>query len=646
MLSNDPVSPCNICGELNTENKDSFTFEPAAIAQSADGGCATCQLLTKSLAHARPDFIIEVDKVEAKRREGGPLALTYLVKNSPSEETVEVYAHRDMPTPYPWIGFGTEVSADSSSEECFNLVQGWISDCLANHSQCPLSQLPELPTRVVHVGSANQPPRLHITQQHERAEYLALSHCWGPPAKAAVTIKTTVDTLQQFQVEIPWAMLSNTFRDAILITRRLGYQYLWIDSLCIIQGDAHDWVIEASRMAGVYANAFLVIAASGASDGDGGCFRGGRNASSEGVLRLECPGREGGGTSFAYVRRSRKGFYFTLAEMRGGEYTHGWRSAFGQPLETRAWTFQEEELATRMLFYTDDELQWRCSTANACECRGSREALVTSPLRLTLANAKRQTPRVKVETWYSLVSEYTRRDMTYLSDRLPGLSGIAACWERAEGDTYHAGLWSRELPRHLLWFAHSVGFMAPDRGSRRHQAYYAPSWSWASISGAVVHIRDAGDIQVRVVDVQTEPATANRFGPVKRGNLVLSGRLIPIKLEFVPPTSKEYPALIKVIDPRIDRETQDIGAITPDVQTIHGDLEIDFHQLHYLLPVACQREIQGATLTKAMPIASLVLRRSESSPRWFERVGLSVTVYQSGWEGLTRGVVESEINII
>jgi hypothetical protein len=86
--------PCNICGKLDAKDENSFTFKPTALAQSADRGCATCQLLRNSLAHARPDFAREVDKVELKSRKGGPLALTYIVKNSPSQETVEVYAHR------------------------------------------------------------------------------------------------------------------------------------------------------------------------------------------------------------------------------------------------------------------------------------------------------------------------------------------------------------------------------------------------------------------------------------------------------------------------------------------------------------------------------------------------------------------------
>jgi hypothetical protein len=94
MSSNAFKSPCNICGELDAKDKDSFTFEPRAVVQAANRGCAVCQLLRNSLVHARPNFVSEVDKVVVEKKQSGPLSLTYLVKNSPSQETVEVYAHR------------------------------------------------------------------------------------------------------------------------------------------------------------------------------------------------------------------------------------------------------------------------------------------------------------------------------------------------------------------------------------------------------------------------------------------------------------------------------------------------------------------------------------------------------------------------
>ncbi|KAF2963604.1 hypothetical protein GQX73_g9968 [Xylaria multiplex] len=593
---------CAIRGYLDNKGKDSFTFKATDITHSAESGCATCRILRDSLAHARPKFIHEVGEVKVEKGKDGPLVLTYLIKGSPAQESIEIYSHAGAPTAYSWVGIGEEISIDGSSDDCFKLIKSWIQDCATNHPQCSVDQSPELPTRVIDVGSVSQPPRLRISQL-ERAKYIALSHCWGPPEKAAVTIKTTASTLQQFQAEIPWSSLTKTFRDAISITRRLGIQYLWIDSLCIIQGDTQDWAIESSKMTTVYSNAFIVVCASGASDGDQGCFIRNRSASAEGVLRMECQGLKDT-TSFVYARRSRRGIHFTLAEMRGGEYSHGWKSAMGQPLETRAWTFQEEELATRILFYTEDEVQWRCCKVNACECRGARELKGKGHLRLRqsqrsgqnaaipagsmtgglLSDGAKQFPYQDVVDWYFIVAEYTRRDMTYMSDRLPGLSGIAGHWERAENDTYHAGLWQKNLPHHLLWWAHAVGLGAPARGSLRHPAYYAPTWSWASITGGIQHLREPGEIHVRVVDVQTEPATINRFGSVKRGNLVLSAILIPVSLTREQPTPFSAGKMIKAVDARPDREHSDLGSILPDVQTTAGDSEIDVHELHYLLP--------------------------------------------------------------
>ncbi|OIW28485.1 HET-domain-containing protein [Coniochaeta ligniaria NRRL 30616] len=666
---------CDVCGNLNDVKKDSFTFTPIAVTKSALAGCDVCEILKTSLTHARPNFLNTVlDKVTVKKAQGRPLELTWNVKGLPSTEIVEIYSHADNPTAYPWAGPSKEVSLDSSSDACFDLIQSWITDCLTTHTTCPVDRTPLLPTRVVDVGSSTQPPHLHISVPDQRAEYLALSHCWGPPAKAATTIKTTASTLQAFRTEIPWAELSNTFRDAVLITRRLGFRYLWIDSLCIIQGDAADWALEASRMTTVYTKAFLVIAASGAADGDGGCFlRDGRSASEEGVLKVPCPAagnpNGGSGSSSLYVRRSQRGIYFTLAEMRGGEYPHGWKSAHGTPLDARAWTYQEEELAARILLYTEDELQWRCAEANACECKGVRRSAAADggSQRFRLgqfagggggvvsgggAEARSEQQRLEsVVAWCFIVAEYTRRDITYMSDRLPGLSGIAGCWEGAEDDRYHAGLWERDLPRHLLWWSHVGGLAAPARGSLRHAEYYAPSWSWASVTGAIQHQRDVGEVRVRVVDVQTEPATVNRFGSVKRGNLILAGLLVPIKLEPQPrnPLYTNKNTIIKVMDTRgdVEKEKADLGMITPDVMTEEGELEIDVLEDHWLLPVACKENFTHKNVATRVVFTCLVVRQSKVSPHAFERVALLTSAMPfPSWDRFTRGVSEREINLV
>jgi hypothetical protein len=64
--------------------------------------------------------------------------------------------------------------------------------------------------------------------------------------------------------------LPRTFQDAVLVTRRLGVKYLWIDSLCIIQDDVEDWQTESGKMADIYSDAYLVIGANRSADCNGG----------------------------------------------------------------------------------------------------------------------------------------------------------------------------------------------------------------------------------------------------------------------------------------------------------------------------------------------------------------------------------------
>lgn len=67
-------------------------------------------------------------------------------------------------------------------------------------------------------------------------------------------------------------ILSETFQDAITLTRQLRVQYIWIDSLCIVQDDRYDWETESATMAAVFQNAYLTIAASLAADSSGDYF--------------------------------------------------------------------------------------------------------------------------------------------------------------------------------------------------------------------------------------------------------------------------------------------------------------------------------------------------------------------------------------
>ena len=66
--------------------------------------------------------------------------------------------------------------------------------------------------------------------------------------------------------------LPKTFRDAVIITRKLDVRYLCIDSLCIVQDDMQDWQTESAVMANVFQNSLVTIAASASPDNHTGCL--------------------------------------------------------------------------------------------------------------------------------------------------------------------------------------------------------------------------------------------------------------------------------------------------------------------------------------------------------------------------------------
>jgi len=161
----------------------------------------------------------------------------------------------------------------TASGDTFLLALEWMRSCRENHPGCrnaPRGVL-ELPTRLVNVGPSDgsQNPKLVVPPRGDRAvEYLTLSHCWG----GADIYKLTSDTFSTLLSGLSLETLSKTFKDAIIITRCLGFRYIWIDSLCIFQDSPSDWDHEAACMGSVYRNSICTIAALESVDGNGGCF--------------------------------------------------------------------------------------------------------------------------------------------------------------------------------------------------------------------------------------------------------------------------------------------------------------------------------------------------------------------------------------
>jgi hypothetical protein len=99
-----------------------------------------------------------------------------------------------------------------------------------------------------------------------------------------------------------------------------------------------------------------------------------------------------------------------------------------------------------------------------------------------------------LDLWYKIVVDYSGRSLTFESDKLPAISGIAAKMKKLLGTSYVAGVWADDLYG-LMWHRKQV---CTNNGSgdaeimRVPRHYRAPSWSWASGDESVEFMRGSG----------------------------------------------------------------------------------------------------------------------------------------------------------
>ncbi|KAF7553083.1 hypothetical protein G7046_g7209 [Stylonectria norvegica] len=170
-------------------------------------------------------------------------------------------------------------------------AKAWLTECLAHHTSCSkkprfntiwctdnshtvqdLEAESSMPKRllafdIVPPQDAQKPDRVKLVTVDKELQYFALSHRWGPNE----TFKARERNFKMLAEEgVLVAELPKTYREAVEATRSLGYGYLWIDSLCIVQDNKDDWHEEARRMACVYGNSVCTITALDARDSNAG----------------------------------------------------------------------------------------------------------------------------------------------------------------------------------------------------------------------------------------------------------------------------------------------------------------------------------------------------------------------------------------
>lgn len=408
------------------------------------------------------------------------------------------------------------VSKSDGSVTPIDAARHWLEQCLTSHERCHVPMTVFFPSRILDVGTYSDTIRLQSNFAGFSSPYVTLSHCWGGGEEIP---KTTKQTLERMTSGIEIRSLPATFAAAVQLTKALGFMYLWIDSLCIIQDCNDDWVAECSQMGKIYSHSSLTISA----------VSGGQYS-----LNIK-PGVPYYKPVFSESR--------TLCESCSNGHT-GFDSLtedtattmlLDSPLLQRGWALQERLLSCRVLYFTASSMTWECSSSFTTFDTVGR---IGKALRLpfaqetTLSNHNAhlsvlpaRLPQEYMIMWKDIVREYSKRKLTFAQDKLPALAGIASKVAERTGHTYVAGLWLQDLlPIGLLWsrdFA-TIPLSRPQ--------YRAPSWSWASIDSPVAWSKSLlesnayAEVKIISHDISL-PSKISPFGAVSDGYIAIKGPL-------------------------------------------------------------------------------------------------------------------------
>lgn len=361
---------------------------------------------------------------------------------------------------------------NTGNPEVLSLAKTWLESCLATHNVCQRSVKSGdhfVPTRLVKVTrTSDEAVSAHLVIQDEiesDTPYLALSYCWGTQMPCTLT----TENVSQFRESLPHA-LPKTLSDALSTTLFLGYNYIWIDCLCIMQNSRQDWEQEAASMGSVYQHSVCTIAAVGANNVHEGCFFE-RQPSSFLSCQLLEPTSDGAGN--------------------GRKSTHTQPNYRPRPLYTRGWVLQERVLSPRTINFGADEISWDC-----LQCYSSEEDISVrdlgewaqdfpGPLNLKIRFRQLLQPinntldelNFCVQKWQILMTHYLECNLTYPEDKWPAIQGLATAVRDALGVDMIYGLWVNRLGLELLWSVYT------DAAAVRVSA--APTWSWSGIHGPV-----------------------------------------------------------------------------------------------------------------------------------------------------------------
>ncbi|KAH8728763.1 heterokaryon incompatibility, partial [Phaeosphaeriaceae sp. PMI808] len=167
--------------------------------------------------------------------------------------------------------------------------------------------------------------------------YVTLSYVWGKSKPFLLTQDMYLKLIQPGALKLHFQNIPRTIRDSVSFCRSIGERYLWVDSICIIQDNSEDKRNQIGSMDSIYANSsFTIVAAEGNSS-------------------------EAGLAGVSTLRPSQASTWINDMELI--TVFNDVESIVEDAVwNTRAWTFQEQRLSHRKLFFTRQQIYFECGT--------------------------------------------------------------------------------------------------------------------------------------------------------------------------------------------------------------------------------------------------------------------------------------------
>jgi hypothetical protein len=355
-----------------------------------------------------------------------------------------------------------------------------------------------LPRKIIEISSdPTVAPRV-CQSEGKLGTYVVLSYCSGGDEHPI----RSISEISNFPATLDLQSLPSTVADAIEITRRLRYQYLWIRDFHSSEDESGE---DASELVDIYGRAVLMLSATTGEDANSGIFHD-RHVLYSPAL---------GSNKDRYLRQQLLHWSLDIEE---------------SPLAARGWAILEKLLAPRIVHFTQRQMIWECASGYQYEAsrvddkkvesdngrEWHRKKVVQPYIENALQNRPKNIEKLdnhadnikqleRLEAWHHCIDEFSSGFLSAPSHKLLAVAPLASAIDDGNMGQYLAGLWSDNIAFGLAW-SRGYALLKPA------QEYRAPSWSWASVDGPVQSLA-LGWPKNMMQDHAQDPGWINKYQP-------------------------------------------------------------------------------------------------------------------------------------